>query len=416
MSQPPSFLSAVHLATRKLTGGGSVSDTLRDVLAICMEAAEARNGTIYLHERERKQLLFKHVLPAETKLNFSSIPDDYGKAGEAFQGRKTIISAFSTADEERKKIDEQAGSRATTMITVPLMMEGEEPIGVVQLLNKEHGSFDEKDAAVLEIVSAVSTMAFLNSKLLEEQTRASQLLGMGRVGHDIKNMAFTLDAILNVADYSIDAAVDEIASQKLMEAQQSLVGLKETMAELESSVDRIKRYSQLMSDLSAGAELKPVLSDCPMAPTIRTSVSYFGSLARSNRVQLKEEIEDLDAIPHDEMFVFRVVQNLVSNAIKAVGEEDENPYDTEDESQWKQVTVRHCLRGDRQVIEVEDNGPGMPEEVRTRILAGNAASAWANNSGSGWGTKIVLELTKALHARLEIDSELGKGTTFRIAF
>lgn len=411
-----SLLSAVHLATRKLTGGGSVSDTLREVLQICMEAAGAKNGTIYLHEPERKQLLFKHVLPAGSSVNFTSIPDDFGKAGAAFQSQSTIISEFSNPDEERQKIDAQAGTRIETMITVPLMMEGEKAIGVVQLLNKTSGVFDEQDAEVLETVSAVSTMAFMNSKLLEEQTRASQLLGMGRVGHDIKNMAFTLDAVLSLADFSVDAAREDIGSENFSAALGNLDQVKESMAELTHSVDRIKRYSQLMSDLSAGAALKPVIIDAPMAESIRTSVSYFGSYARNNRVRLVEEIDDCPNHPHDEMFVFRVVQNLVSNAIKAVGEEDEDPYDTEDESNWKTVTVRHCLKDGHQVIEVEDNGPGMPEEIRLRILAGNAASAWNNNSGSGWGTKIVLELTKALNGTLEIDSVQGVGTTFRIVF
>ncbi|MBL8047783.1 MAG: sensor histidine kinase [Chthonomonas sp.] len=411
-----SLLSAVHLATRQLTGGGSVSETLRDVLEICMAAAGAKSGTIYLHEAEKKQLLFKHVLPSETKINFSSIPDDFGKAGEAFQNRKTIISEFSSGDEERRKIDEQAGTRTQNMITVPLMMSGDAPIGVVQLLNKAEGRFDEQDAEVLETVSAVSTMAFMNSKLLEEQTRASQLLGMGRVGHDIKNMAFTLDAVLSLADFSVDAAKEDIQGGNPDSAMENMDQVKESMVELTGSVDRIKRYSQLMSDLSAGAALKPVIIHAPMAESIRSSVSYFGSMARNNRVKLVEEIEELAAYPHDEMFVFRVVQNLVSNAIKAVGEEDENPYDQEDETLWKTVTVRHCLRDGHQLIEVQDDGPGMPEEIRLRILAGNAASAWSNNSGSGWGTKIVLELAKALNAHLEIDSELGVGTTFRIVF
>ena len=58
----------------------------------------------------------------------------------------------------------------------------------------------------------------------------------------------------------------------------------------------------------------------------------------------------------------------------------------------------------------------MPEEIRSRILAGNAASKWANASGSGWGTKIVLELAPAQGATLEIDSEVGMGTTYRIVF
>ncbi|MER3412974.1 MAG: hypothetical protein C4340_01290 [Armatimonadota bacterium] len=53
-------------------------------------------------------------------------------------------------------------------------------------------------------------------------------------------------------------------------------------------------------------------------------------------------------------------------------------------------------------------------EVRERIVRGMAVSGWRKSAGSGWGTKIVSELATALGGRIEVDSELGKGTTFRV--
>jgi signal transduction histidine kinase len=56
----------------------------------------------------------------------------------------------------------------------------------------------------------------------------------------------------------------------------------------------------------------------------------------------------------------------------------------------------------------------MPENVAKRILSGNARSQWSKAGGSGWGTKIVLELTASHSGIVEIDSEIGVGTTFRV--
>jgi signal transduction histidine kinase len=58
----------------------------------------------------------------------------------------------------------------------------------------------------------------------------------------------------------------------------------------------------------------------------------------------------------------------------------------------------------------------MSREIAERILAGDARSQWDKSSGSGWGTKIVLELAATHNAKVSIDSEPGKGSTFRVAF
>lgn len=411
MDATSSLLSAVHLATRKLVGSERIDETLREVLSICMQATGALSGTIYLHNKATHELEFKHVLPEDTKINLKSIPDNFGKAGQAFTHRQTVLSEFSAQDEERKKIDAQAGTIARNMISVPIMIEGDTPIGVVQLINKAEGIFDASDASVLETVGSVSTMAFINARLMEESTRANQLLGMGRVGHDIKNMAFTLDAVFSFADETMDDLKASIKAGEMEKAASSAEEVDSLLGDLSQSIDRIKRYSTLMSDLSAGADLKPQIEKKPMAETIETAASYFGTMARASRVQLLTEIKQLPAYPHDDMFVFRMVQNLVSNAIKAIGEQGRD-----DQDPVESVTLRFFAQGKKQVLEVADTGPGMPDHVKERILQGNAVSKWTNNSGSGWGTKIVLELAKAHKAVVEIDSVVGQGTTFRVVF
>lgn len=423
MDDQTALLHAVHLAARKLAGSGDFDDVLREVLGICVEAVGARGGTIYLHDPARRTLQFRHVLPPEvaSNLKLSDIADDFGVAGEAFQSRKTVISQFDQADETRIAIEGKVGltTKTETMITVPLMMEREEPIGVVQLVNKKRGVFNEHDAAVLDTISAIATMAYLNSKLLAESTRASQLLGMGKVGHDIKNLTFSLEANLSFSDEamkSLRSHIDAVGNP--VDCVRYAEDIEFMLHELRLSIDRIKRYATLMSDLSAGKALHPVMAVAPLAQTIRLSAAYLESEARSKRVRLVYEIqEDAPPLLHDEMYLFRIVQNLVSNAIKAVGEKDGGNFDfhEEDESNWKKVTVRYRFADRHHILEVEDEGPGMTKETADLILSGNARSAWGYSRGSGWGTKIVLELAATHRAVPSIDSELGKGSVFRLS-
>ncbi len=402
------LLSAVNLASKKLAGAASLDSVLPEVLGLCVEAAGAEGGTIYIHNKDAKSLAFRHVLPesSASALKFTDIAEDYGIAGQAFTTRQTIISTFEPQPETQ--FAQKTGLTVRSMITVPLMMQDEEPIGVVQLINKKEGNFDLNDQSVLETVSAVSTLAYLNVQLLADSTRASQLLGMGQVAHDIKNMAFALEANLTYSGHTVESAKLHASDSGDNTAVGFCNDISEMLCDLGGSVERIKRYSMLVSDLSAGKALVPSKSLSQMSTTIKLSTAYMESDARKRHIELIYDIQE-DAQPnfHDEMYLFRIVQNVVSNAIKAVGESREDG-----------GVVRVCYRqeGATHYLEVTDNGPGMTEEVAQRILGGNAKSVWAKSSGSGWGTKIVLELAATHDAKISIDSQVGKGSTFRIAF
>jgi signal transduction histidine kinase len=420
------LIRAVQLATRKLASSGTFDLLLKDVLAICVEAVGAWGGTIYVHDPTGKRLKFQHVLPEEVedKLPVKDIADDYGMAGKAFQTRKTQISVFEQDDDApRNPFEEKTGVRVHTMITVPLSMEDEQPIGVVQLLNKQEGEFNANDVAVLDTVSAVSTMAFINSRLSEESARASTLLGMGKVGHDIGNLAASLYANLAYSDLAMDGLKKHVNEAGMQETVNLYVDTLESMfQELKLSVDRIVGYARLISDLSVGKALRPNMEVAPLAETIKTSAAYLETEGRKNRVAIRYDVqEDAPPLLHDEMYLFRIVQNLVGNAIKAVKETIPTEWldqinEDEEGPIFGEVAVRYRFEDDQHVVEVQDSGPGMTQETAERILSGTARSQWDRASGSGWGTKIVLELAATHDALVSIDSEPGKGATFRVAF
>jgi signal transduction histidine kinase len=420
------LIRAVHTATRKLASTGNFDELLREVLVIAVEAVGASGGTIYLHDPVKKRLVFQHVIPEDVanRLPFKDMPDDAGVAGQVFQTRKIQISEFKESTEKtRREVEDAVGVVTRTMVTVPLMMENEPPIGVVQLINKKTGMFNETDMAVLDTVAAVSTMAYLNSRLLEEASRASTLLGMGKVSHDIGNLAASLFANISFSEMAMDGMRGhlKVKSGEDDVATMYLDSLQEMYSELKASVERIVGYSRLISDLSAGRALRPNMELSTMADTIETSAAYLESEGRKQRVSIRYDIQkDAPALLHDELYLFRIVQNLVGNAIKAVREvvpdDWENQFADDEDAVFGEVVVRYRYTEGKHTVEVQDSGPGMPPEVAERILAGNARSQWDKGGGSGWGTKIVLELAATHAADVTIDSEIGRGTTFRVCF
>ena len=418
------LISAVQVATKKLVGTGHFDDLLKEVLDICVGAVEAQGGTIYLHDPTTKRLVFRHVLPewVKDKLPTLDIADDYGIAGQAFQSRQTAKMNFPPKpDAERNPFEIATGITVKSIVATPLLIEGGEPIGVVQLLNKLNGEFGEADVAVLDIIASVSTLAYFNHRLTEESSRASTLLGMGKVSHDIGNLAASLYANVSFTEMSLQELEDLAAKEHDEKLANAIESLKPMHTELKNSVDRIVGYSRLVSDMSAGRKLRPRISSQNLSETIHTAASYLESEARLKHIKLNYKIEtDSLPYPHDELFVFRITQNLVGNAIKAVQETVTEGWLKEHENSEDifcgEVSVIYGFDLNRRWLEIVDTGPGMSNAVVEKILHGNARSQWDKGAGSGWGMKIVLELAQAMQAEVQVDSTLGEGSTFRIIF
>lgn len=103
----------------------------------------------------------------------------------------------------------------------------------------------------------------------------------------------------------------------------------------------------------------------------------------------------------DEATVRRIVEALVSNGLKHT-----------DGSVW----VRIATTGPEVVIEVADEGPGIPAWDRDRIFEkfGRSGDHLTRSQGPGLGLPIAKALTEGLGGRLELHSGPGQGATFRV--
>ena len=422
MNNNDRLIKAVQMASRKLASTGKFDALMKDVLAICVQEVGATGGTIYLHDSAGHRLKFQHVLPEDVadKLPAKDIPEDFGVAGQAFQSRSTVMKEWpEKPDSERNPFEQATGISIRSMIATPLMMEDEEPLGVVQLLNKKEGPFNANDAAVLDTISAVATMAYSNYRLTEESSKSSSLIGMGKVSHDIGNLAASLYASLGYSDLSFQTLKQHLESGGTdAETQEQLEEIEPMFSELKNSVDRIVGYSRLISDISVGRALRPNKKMGLMGEAVEGSAWYLASDARKNKVELIVNIEKgAPETCFDELYVFRIVQNLVGNAIKAVRETIPDEWmarhtDPDDPETYGEVEVSYAFESGSHLVKVRDSGPGMTREIAERILSGNAKSQWDKGSGSGWGTKIVLELALTHDAKVSIDSVIGEGSTF----
>lgn len=98
----------------------------------------------------------------------------------------------------------------------------------------------------------------------------------------------------------------------------------------------------------------------------------------------------------------RVLQNLVGNAVDALGSQPNGAIGLSAKSDSGRVE-----------ISVQDNGPGIPETIRGRIF--EPFFTYGKKRGTGLGMPIAKSLVEAHGGTLSFASDVGKGTTFRIS-
>jgi hypothetical protein len=107
----------------------------------------------------------------------------------------------------------------------------------------------------------------------------------------------------------------------------------------------------------------------------------------------------------DPVFLHQALQNLVSNAIK---------YNDKKEGV---VKINIFKRDKALVVEVVDNGPGIPKGEQAQIF--NMLSILATKDrfgvrGTGIGLSTVKSIASIMNAELELESSIGEGSTFRL--
>jgi signal transduction histidine kinase len=109
--------------------------------------------------------------------------------------------------------------------------------------------------------------------------------------------------------------------------------------------------------------------------------------------------EDLE-IDADAEQLYRIIMNLVRNAAEALG------------ARGGAIVVAARRRGNHVQIDVEDNGPGIPEHVRARLFQPFGTSA--RPGGSGLGLAIARDLARAHGGDVTLVSTGPRGTIFRV--
>ena len=207
-----------------------------------------------------------------------------------------------------------------------------------------------------------------------------------RLAHELKNPLFplqiTVENMLRARDRSPEQ-FDEVF-------REGTATLLAELAQLKQIVGRFSDFAKMPAPLVQPVEFNALITD--------TLKLFAGQLAQA-RVQA---VIDLDAavrtVPVDPEQMTRVLRNLVLNAIDAMPE-------------GGTLTVRTAAVAGGVRLEIADTGQGLTPEECARLFTPYYTT---KTHGTGLGLAIVQSVVSDHGGRISVESEKGRGSTFRI--
>ncbi|HSG97069.1 MAG TPA: GAF domain-containing protein, partial [Woeseiaceae bacterium] len=169
--------------TRKLAAPFDLDTMLSEVVNASREVLNADRGTVFLYDKEADEL----VVRVGTELDHIRIPANKGIVGECAQTRMLINVPDCYADPRfNRAIDKQTGYKSRCMLTIPLIGYEDSLVGVLQILNKNDGVFDEHDEFVGQALAAQAAVVLHRVKITEKIIESEKLGREISVARDVQ--------------------------------------------------------------------------------------------------------------------------------------------------------------------------------------------------------------------------------------
>ncbi|MDF1699908.1 MAG: ATP-binding protein [Planctomycetota bacterium] len=364
--------------------------------------------------------------------------DEIGDVGHSFNAMAARLEEEVTTIRRDQR---ELRSILRGMVEGVLAIDTEERVVLMNEAACEILDIAEEDAAKRPIGEAIrvpAVLATLAAAVKKQKEQTSKVrLPRGAIDRIVKLHASPLlgddgaarGAVIVLEDVTERERVESMrrdfianASHELKTPIASVRGMVETILD-DEAMDLEVRERFLGRVLKQTHRLGDIVQEMLALSRLETQGARLATEAFDARVALREVVEDAaplagehavklsSSLPDEACPVLaepealrRIVGNLIDNAINY-------------SSQGSQVEVHARAQGEELVIEVSDDGPGIPTEKHDRIFErfyrvdeGRSREV----GGTGLGLAIVKHLVQALDGRIELESAPGQGSTFRV--
>ena len=158
-------MEAILAVTSKLAAPFDLKTMLSEVVSAAKQVLRADRGTVWLYDAAADEL----VIEIATGFAPVRIPTSVGLAGTCARDRRIINVPDCYADQRfNPEVDKRSGYRTRCMLTLPLVDHKDVLVGVMQVLNKVDGVFDQNDEALATVLAAQCAVALQRVRMTED--------------------------------------------------------------------------------------------------------------------------------------------------------------------------------------------------------------------------------------------------------
>ncbi len=309
-----------------------------------------------------------------------------------------VLQLFEEKDRiiVQKKIVEANQKREATRLDIPLRL-GKRMV-MIDFLPLS----DDRQKCCIAVAHDVSSELEkeVAENRLEKQVKIAHVARLSAIGELASGIAHEMRQPISVID---------LAGTYLQE----IIGKEQT--EHQAVVDKIRSQCKRLSVLSENVRLFTKPNDesnhhLVFSETLERALSFFKEQFRLHQITILQEIPD--SLPKVQINPYKFEQifvNFLSNARYAVDARAE----METSGYAKEVGIKIYQTDAKIIIEVSDNGIGMSPEVRRQCLD-SFFTTKDGKEATGLGLTIVASMVANFGGLLEIESQEGHGSTFRI--
>ncbi|HET8577166.1 MAG TPA: GAF domain-containing protein, partial [Methylomirabilota bacterium] len=402
-------LSVLHELSQAITGQLDQAGLIETVQRQIARVLEVSHMVILLHDatEDRLDVALRVLDGARDEEEPRSYPRRaVGLASLVFDSGEPIRTDNYLAECERRGVPPVPNLGLAYWLGVP-MAAGDQRLGVLALRGRER-AFTEADERLLSNIAHLVALALRSARLYEERTRAfselaaaqdqlvrtEKLRAMGEmasgVAHDFNNV---LASILGRAQLLLDKIEDP-------KQRQWLQVIERAAADGARTVRRLQDFTRIRRDQPAVAvDLNQVIQQA-----LEATESTWRQQARSRGITI--DVATTLAVPlpriwGDPAELREALTNLILNAVDAMPQDG-------------RLTFVTRASGDHVEMTVSDTGVGIPDSIQQKIF--DPFFTTKGPRGTGLGLSMTYGILSRHGARVTVESEEGRGTTFRLVF